>query len=107
MIPGRQETQPPLDGGEGSTVQERWELVLLIPSFETRAHPKNFPKGLCHLQDIFSGACEGGHRHTWPDGGTGRVVCQNSQVCLGEDIQHGRDVPTGHHRAKTRSDQRF
>lgn len=53
------------------------------------------------------GAREGSHGHTWQDGGTGRVVCQNGQVCLREDIQHRRDVPTGHHRGKTRSDQRF
>ena len=40
-------------------------------------------------------------------GGTGRVVCQNGQACLGEDIQHRRHTPTGHRRGKTRSDQRF
>lgn len=33
MVSGGQDTQPPLDGGEGTTVQERWELVL--PVFET------------------------------------------------------------------------
>lgn len=22
-------------------------------------------------------------------------MCQNGQACLGEDIQHGRDAPTG------------
>lgn len=33
MVSGGQDTQPPLDGGEGSTVQERWELVL--SGFET------------------------------------------------------------------------
>lgn len=33
MVSGGQETQPPSDGGEGTTVQERWEHVL--PGFET------------------------------------------------------------------------
>lgn len=44
MVPGGQDTQPPLDGGEGSTVQECWELVLsgfetlmLIPRFSQKA----------------------------------------------------------------------
>lgn len=52
------------------------------------------------------GARECSRGHTWKDRGAGRVVCQNGQVCLREDIQHRRDAPTGHHGGKTRSDQR-
>lgn len=107
MVPGGQGTQPPLDGGVGSTVQECWELVL--QGFETLMLIPSFPKGLYGLQGISSGmeACEDSHGQTWQDRGMGRVVCQNGQVCLREDIQHGRDVPTGHRGGKTSSDQRF
>lgn len=98
MVSGGQDTQPPLDGGEGTTVQERWELVVAV--CETLVCSSQ--KGLYQLQCISSGtgAHEGSHGHSWQDGGTGRVVCQNAQGCLGEEMEP-------HRGRKTRSDQRF
>lgn len=64
-------------------MQERWELVL--PVFETLVL---IPKGLYQLQCISSGtgAHGGSHGHSWQDGGMGRVVCQNGQGCLREEM---------------------
>lgn len=83
MVSGGQDIQPPLDGEEEITVQERWELVL--PVSQTLVL---IPKGLYRLQCISSGmgAHEGSHGHSWQDGGTGRVVCQNGQGCPGEEM---------------------
>lgn len=101
-IPVGQDTRQPSGGGEGSAVQECWELALL--GFETlMLIPKSLSAGLYDIQGISSdrGAREGCHRHACRDGSTGRVVCQEGQACLEEDIQLGRDVPTGHRGGKT------
>lgn len=96
MVSGGQDTKPPLDGGEGTPVQERWELVL--PVFETLML---IPKGLYQLQYIYygMGAHKGSHGHSWQDGGH-----EEGSVSKWSAVSQGRDGPMG---GKTRSDQRF
>lgn len=87
MVSGGQDTQPPLNGGEGTTVQERWELMLAV--CETLVCSSQ--KGPCRLQCISSGrgAHEGSHGHSWQDGGHGEGSVSK---CSGEP--RGRDGAT-------------